>query len=166
MISETFTITPRAYLNRLTVDWLARHWLLLSLPFLVVLVWTMFDLRALYVALILIFLLYPMGLTLVWFNYALSPQSIKAVYTKRVAIADNKLTISYLPKNEDDTHLPSNEIICWDAISGYEMSSKQLIVRTGGRLDDCIIIPLEAMNEEFRATLTSKLEKLFPLDNL
>ena len=69
MTSETFALTPQSYLNRLAGDWLSRNWLLLSLPFLATLLWAMFDERAFYVALIMIFLLYPMGLTIVLVSY-------------------------------------------------------------------------------------------------
>ena len=166
MISEPFAIAPRTYLNKLAGEWLSRHWLLLAAPFVAVLVWTMFDIRALYVALILIFLLYPMGLTLVWFNYALSPQRIKTISHKRMSLSDDGVSISYLPKNEEETSPLRYECFTWQEISGYEITSKHIIIKTGRSLDDRIIIPFEAMDDEFRATLNSKLEKLFPSDNL
>lgn len=166
MISEPFALAPRTYLNKLAGEWLSRNWLLLSAPFVAVLIWTMFDIRAVYVALILIFLLYPMGLTLVWFNYALSPQSIKTISNKRMSISDEGVSITYLPKNEEKTSSLRGEFFSWQEISGYEISSKHIIIKTGDRLDNRIIIPFDAISDDFRATLNSILEKLFPSDNL
>ena len=170
MTSETFALTPQSYLNRLAGDWLSRNWLLLSLPFLATLLWAMFDERAFYVALIMIFLLYPMGLTIVLVNYGPSEQSVKTIWPKQMTLSDDKLSIFYLPKidNEDDSDvriLPC-ENYSWQDITGYETTSRFIILKTGRRLDDRIIIPFEAMSDEFKKTLFRKLENLFPQVNL
>ena len=87
-----------------------------------------------------------------------------------MTLSDDKLSIFYLPKidNEDDSDvriLPC-ENYSWQDITGYETTSRFIILKTGRRLDDRIIIPFEAMSDEFKKTLFRKLENLFPQVNL
>lgn len=161
MTSQPFAISSRSYINRLAFNWLANHWWLLVLPLVAVGLWIMFDIRALYVGLVIIFLLYPMSLTLVWFDYALSPQSIRAITSKQVTVTNDGLKIDYLPKNEDYKPLPSS-FIKWDDILSAELSSNALTLVLGKRLDDRLTLPCEVFSPEAWTFVNNKVADKLP----
>ena len=166
MTSEPFATPSRRYLNRLAAEWLARHWLMLALPIAAVLLWSAFDLRALYVLLIIIFLLYPMGLTLVWFNYAMSPGSIRAITPKRLTLLSSGVRITYPPKDIEADPRPvfPDEELAWESISDAELSSDSITLITGTRLDDRLDIPLAALGDNLRHELMNIIEIKFMSD--
>lgn len=160
MTSQPFAISSRNYINRLAFAWLANRWWLFASPLVAVFVWALFDIRAVYVGLVIIFLLYPMSLTLVWFDYALSPQSIRAITTKLVTVEPVGLRIDFLPKNEDCKPLPS-VFISWDEIRAAELSSDAMTLILGSRLDDRLILPADAFSQEaWRVINTNIADKL------
>lgn len=161
MTSQPFAIPSRNYINRLALNWLANHWWILATPLVGVCVWGLFDIRAVYVGLIIIFLIYPMSLTLVWFDYALSPQSIRAIMPKQVTVTNDGLRIDYLPKNDDCKPLPS-AFIPWEDIRAAELSSNALTLILGQRLDDRLTLPVEVFSAEAWTTITDKVADKLP----
>lgn len=165
MTSQPFAIQSKAYLNRLAVLWLSDRWMWLVLPVIAVIAWALFDIRAIYVGLILIFLLYPMALTLVWFDYALSPQSMRAVTPKRLTVSDRGLHFEFLPKSEDQQPLEPVSY-SWDDIISAEISSKSIFIVIGPRLDDRIEIPFDVLTERQSSLLTDRLADKMPSASL
>ena len=166
MTSKPFASSSRQYLHRLAAEWLSRHWLSLMLPLAAVLVWAAFDTRALYVLLIVIFLLYPMGLTLVWFNYALSPRSIRAITPKRLTLLDSGIQLSYPPKDIETDPRPAfrSEDFPWESISAAEVSATSITLVIGSSLDDRLNIPLNALDEDMQKELLKIIDRKFPAD--
>ncbi|MDE5566809.1 MAG: hypothetical protein K2J12_00055 [Muribaculaceae bacterium] len=166
MTSEPFATSSRQYLHQLAAEWLSRHWLSLTLPLAAVLVWAAFDTRALYVLLIVIFLLYPMGLTLVWFNYALSPRSLRAITPKRLTLLEAGIQLAYSPKDIETDPRPAfrSEDFPWESISAAEVSAASITLIIGPRLDDRLNIPLSALDEEMQKELLKIIDRKFPAD--
>lgn len=161
MTSQPFAISSRNYINRLALTWLANRWWLLAMPLVAVSVWALFDIRAIYVGLVIIFLLYPMSLTLVWFDYALSPQSIRAITTKQVTVKAEGLKLDFLPKHEDCKPLPS-VFISWDEIRAAELSSDALTLVLGQRLDDRLTLPCDAFSPGAWTLINTKIADKLP----
>ena len=95
MTSNPFKSIPQRYIHKLATEWVARHWLVLIAPITAAIIWAIMDVRAIYVVLILVFIVYPLAITFVWFNYALSPRSIKAITEKQVTVVDEGLKIGF-----------------------------------------------------------------------
>ena len=145
MTSKPFATTPRRYINSIAIKWISAHWLMAALPLAAAVVWSLFDVRAIYVALILLFLVYPMALTLVWFDYAFSPGSIRAITEKEVTVTSSGLSISFLPKNEGLPPLKS-QFIAWDDINSAEMTAKSVELILGKRLDERLVLPADCFS--------------------
>lgn len=165
MTSQPFAIPSKAYLNRLALLWLSDRWMWLVMPVIAIIAWALFDIRAIYVGLILIFLLYPMALTLVWFDYALSPQSIRAVTPKRLTVSDHGLRFEFLPKTEDQRPLDPVSYT-WDDIISAEISAKSVFIVIGPRLDDRIEIPFDVLTDRQSSLLTDRLADKMPSASL
>lgn len=163
MTSQPFAISSRQYLNSLAAEWLSRHWLLLAFPIAAVLFWAAFDIRALYVLLIVIFLLYPMGLTLVWFNYALSPRSIRAITPKCLSLNVSGIRLTYPPKDIEKDSRPAfpPEDIAFENISAAYSSSSSVTLIIGKRLDERLLIPFDALSDEMRTELLKIISQKF-----
>ena len=152
-------------MNSLAQEWLGRHWLLLMLPLAAVSVWALFDLRALYVLAIVIFLIYPMTMTVVWLSYALSPKSIRAIRLKTVTVLPDRIDVEYVESDDDSRPaLPSDSIDLADIVS-VEQSGTGLILITGPRLDDRLFLPADAFTtDDWNAVLAVFADRLQAVD--
>lgn len=95
MTTPVFTVSPSAYMRELAFVWLGRWWGVLALPLAAATVWSFYDLRAVYIGLIMIFMVYPMVMSLVWFGYAFSPAALRAIAPKHLVLTPEAITVEY-----------------------------------------------------------------------
>lgn len=145
--SDVFRCAPRDYMRSLAIAWLSVRWPWFAVPLLAAVVWSFFDLRAVYVCLIMIFIVYPMALSFVWFNYAFSEQSRRAVSPKTVTCSKQGLRIDYKPIAEGLSPLPA-QTLDWASVRSVETSSRGTTLVIGSRLDDRLSIPADAFDAE------------------
>lgn len=156
--SQVFKINPQTYFNRLGLEWLGRHWAIIVLPLVAVGLWGCFDSRALYVVLMLMFLVYPMCLTIVWFDYALSTSTAKTLATKQITFDAEGFSIEYLPSFEGDCrHLDSDRII-WKNLIDISASSQFVTIVLGPRIDERILIPLDSLDDEAKKYVFAEID--------
>lgn len=120
--------------------------------------WALYDLRAMYVCLIMIFLIFPLLMSFVWFNYAFSPSVLKGVATKEISITDSGLSVAFL--DDGVRRLMFEDIfIKREDILALEFKKTHVSVVYGQRLDQRLIIPDEVLAESFKAQLSELLPK-------
>lgn len=95
MKTPVFTISSSAYMRELAFVWLGKWWPVLVVPLAGAAIWSVYDLRAVYVGLIMIFMVYPMVMSFVWFGYAFSPAALRAVAPKCLIFRDDSITVEY-----------------------------------------------------------------------
>lgn len=161
MTSEIFSIPPRRYIRQLAVDWATRNWLILTLPAASALVWSIFDVRAVYVALILLFLVYPMTLTLVWFNYAFSPNCIRAITPKQATVSSEGISIEYQPTSDDRPPLKPC-FIDWRDVLSAEMTARTIDLVLGKGIDDKLRLPVDSFSENAWNTIIKHVSDKLP----
>lgn len=116
-------------------------------PLIAVAIWSAFDPRAIFVGVAVIFIIYPMAMTIVWFNYAMSPYSIRAISKKTVSVSEKGLTIEYIPLSDGHQPLPG-ETICWDAVLAAELTGDSLHLVLGHKMDQKMVLPAEAFSDQ------------------
>ncbi len=146
MTTETFSISPQTYMRELALAWLSRHWLIAVVPLAAVAIWAVYDLRAIYVGLILVFLVFPMAMSMVWFNYAFSPAALKAVAPKQLSFDDNGICVDYINAEERRIAFDPETISSRDILS-VEFRSKSVSVIYGRRIDCRLIIERSALSD-------------------
>lgn len=143
----TFRSEPRRYMRGLAWSWLAARWWIIVAPVAAVAVWACYDFRAVYVGLILLFIAFPMALTLVWFDYALSPATRRSVLTKRLMADEFGLTICY-PDDDGESAVRPDEFMPWDKFSDYTDNGKTFMLIYGSRLDEHLEIPIDVFDDD------------------
>lgn len=144
--SAIFRSEPQTYMRRMALLWLSRCWLFMLIPFIAVAVWSVYDVRALIVGLMMLFIVYPMALSVVWFNYSLSPQSRRAVAGKVLVFGDGGMDLTFLPAEEGAPALQPQHI-GWSDVVSVSRTARSVELRLGSRLDDFLEIPAEAFPE-------------------
>lgn len=157
--SAVFRSEPRIYMRRLALAWIGKKIIWFAVPIIAVVVWSCFDTRAVYVGLMMLFFVYPMAISLVWFNYSFSLQSRRAISPKRAHITDDGLWIEYLP-TEEYVNPMSGNLIGWHEIKAYEQHIDRTILIIGPRLDDRLEIPAVAFDRGQWDYLFGKLPEL------
>lgn len=165
MTSSPFACPPGRYMNSLAQAWLGRHWLILILPLAAIGVWTLFDRRALYVLAIVIFLVYPLTMTVVWLSFSLSPNSIRAIRQKTVTVTNSLIIVDYICNDDDHRPPLPTETIDTETILSVEQTSDGLVLRTGPRLDDRLQLPADAFTpDDWNNILTIFADRLPGID--
>lgn len=143
----TFRSEPRRYMRGLAWSWLAARWWIIAAPLAAVAVWACYDIRAVYVGLILLFIAFPMALTLVWFDYAFSPATRRSVMSKRLIADEKGVTIRY-PDDAEEKVVRPDEFMTWDKFINYADNGRSVILIFGTRLDERIEIPADAFETD------------------
>lgn len=161
MTSNPFKSIPQRYIHKLATEWVARHWLVLIAPITAAIIWAIMDVKAIYVVLILVFIVYPLAITFVWFNYALSPRSIKAITEKQVTVVDEGLKIDYLPAREDAPAIRS-DFIAWRDVLSAEFTPDSIDLILGSKLDDRINLPVDSFSDAAWSVIMKNVSSALP----
>lgn len=147
--TDVYTTTPTAYLKALARVWFGRYGVLLVMPVIALAVLgAALDLRLIIVDLTLVFVVTPMIMTLLYFNYMLAPEARRAILPHSAVVdSGNSLTIKY--HSDDDTRpAHADEVISWsDVIAVRRRGATTVFILRGPRLrlfliPDSVIKPL------------------------
>ncbi|MCX4288316.1 MAG: hypothetical protein OSJ46_02340 [Duncaniella sp.] len=120
IVTKPFTTTSGDYMKCLLALWLPRYgwWLPVMLALFAGIGISLGDVRYLIIALMIVFIVCPMVMSIFYIYYMLTPEARRAVLRKQVEIIENQqMTLTYLPADEDDNRrLPQPETIPWSEI--------------------------------------------------
>ncbi len=163
--TSPFTTSSGDYLAILMGLWLPRYGWVVALPLVVcAVIGATLDVRFLFIALMLLFIVVPMLMSFLYTYYMLTPEARRAVTRKVLEIDDGKtLRLVYLPpekpvmktpllgvdsdsmESEVDIVVPAPEVIKWETIKKVKYSSKFIIYILDTPRLQFILVPYEAM---------------------
>ena len=136
-LTEEFAIAPSATAASLASQWRRERWFLFAIPVVASAVAGFFDWRWLIVALIMVFIIWPMALFFVWISVALSPEAVRSSIPHTVGVDDEWMVITYAVREGYPT--PEPERISRADILRVEQGKKHVAVYVaGGRI---ILLP-------------------------
>lgn len=144
-VTDSFRITPTDYLRHSARQTISRLAVILIVPLLVCAVASVWDLRFAFIALILLFLVFPMVISYVYFTRLLTADARRAVWPKHLEFSERNKTVSVVYESADEENAaPSPDIFSANNIKGASISGKHLIFHLlGSELP--LIIPLSSM---------------------
>lgn len=92
----------------------------------------LWDIRFLFVALILLFVIIPPAIALIYFTRLLMPEAQFQLAWKRVAITpDHEISIEYLKPTDDDREpeITDRHTVAWDSITDIRMTAAHIVFR-------------------------------------
>ncbi len=142
--SDVFRISPVTYLRITAGDILPRLLWFIVIPILGLLIWSLWDVRMLLVALILMFLVIPFAVFHVYFSRLHTSDAQSAISPKRVSILPNQhINIVYNSIEEEKVPLQS-EFIEWSLIENIDVTSKWIVIYINGHKQP-LIIPISSL---------------------
>lgn len=143
-------VAPSAYLGTMARRMLVRRWWLFAVPLAVTAIGCFTDWRIAVIGLMLVFIVYPMIMSLVMLNYALHPSVIARARTASATFAGNTL----LPATTHPIYIaepaamlrPATLKIDGLPIRRVSVNRTQLLVETGDGIADFVIIPAKVIN--------------------
>lgn len=162
METAVYRIAPSAYAGHVIRMWLRDNWWIGALPASAsIIVGAAIDLRFLFVAVILVFLIAPLIMSTVYYYHALSPEASMSILPHRIIFGEKSLTIKYerepsdedAPSEETETPpeskvRPDDTIPLNDIKKASRHGSDILINLTGGKYR-ILVIPINAIPREF-----------------
>ncbi len=154
-----FTTTSGTYLATLISLWLPRHGWKVAVPLIAVAAACMIipDERLILVALMLLFIVIPMGMSFLYTYYMLTPEARRAILPKRITIDPGKsLHLHYISaedtedkdENGEDANkfpIPEDEIISWSGIKRVRYTSRGCVYILDTPRLQFILVPYEAI---------------------
>lgn len=164
-ITEVFRTEAGTYMRIVLGRWLRQNYWWLVVPTLLCLALAITVSAAfVFVALIVVFLLYPMSMMIVYFNYALSPEACAEVSAHRVEFTTDGLIIDYMSRPDVENERTEYEIvksveIPYHQVCSYVNTDTSLILftdRHGYRLH---YIPASSMTQECHEIARTMIER-------
>lgn len=156
-----FQPAASAYQRLALMQWVGRWWWLVALPVAASCVMAFIDIRFVFVALILVFLVVPFVVFNVHFYQLLSPELRCRLYRQRFVISyGTSITIEYeAPQKETDTETDAaeegcemvNESIDWNAVERIERNGAYWLIKltkASGHTPAFILAPCEAVDND------------------
>ncbi len=138
--------------------WLSKNWWWLALPIVVVSIMTIWCSVAGYVALMLIFLIYPTTLMLIYFNFILSPMIRCPLYRQVITISDGVIKRQFF-SDERFECVPSDNVVNIEQVDHFTLLQKTVLITLKTSRYDIIPIPLNAFDSECQNHIADMLEK-------
>lgn len=140
-ILENCKVTSGDYVKRLFSVYMARHWGWFVLPVLSLVGLSFANIKFIIVALMVIFIIIPMVLSLIYFNYALTEEARLSITEKELKVTDEGLCIKCLNEKEQEY------FYCWLEFYGCEIGEWGIELQHKGwyRL---FMIPATAFNDD------------------
>lgn len=152
MTTPSFTISASAYMREMASLWLGRLWPVPVALLVAVAVWSFYDLRAVYVGLIMIFLIYPMAMSFVWFHYAFSPAALQAVAPKHLMIGAECIKVEFDSNGEREPQYDAMALGAGD-IRSVEVGKKHYAIVYGTSPECRILIPTDVLDSDMKRAL-------------
>lgn len=145
---ENCSVTAGAYMRHLCYTFLADNWLWMVLPVAVcgVLAYWI-DVRFVIVALMVLFVVMPMILTLLYFYYGLSPEARWSIMEKTATLGNEDLTLQFTDERMK-THA-----IRWDDVSHIIEKEDVVMLMLKGRRYRCFMFPASVVNPDVAQAL-------------
>jgi len=155
VVTETCSVSAGDYLRELVSLWLPRNWWMIVLPPLPFVALCAFtgDLRWAMVALMVIFIVLPMLLSLLYFWHMLAPEVRLSLLPHTAEISREGIRILYSSVSEDYT--PKPDFIPASGVRATLFRPRFLVYRLRGRGLTVLLIPYTALPQGVsRAELT------------
>ena len=139
-----FKVESGVYLRLLSKMFFARNWWWFLLPLLVcgVCGCAMADVRWLIVALMVAFVMYPMLLALIYFNYALTAEARWNIMEKTAVICDEGIRLTFTHERMKP------HLITWGDISHVERNDRHIIFHLSTRKYTYFILPRDILPQQ------------------
>lgn len=146
MQTREFSIAPSAIAGMLAGRWLGRRWFYFALPVAVAMAASLTDVRWFVVALMLLFIVWPMALFFVWTGEALRPEAVRAAVPHRIVFEESGFVIEYTADADSGRVPPDSERYEWKAVRSIVFGKPYV------RLELCsgtfVAVPYDALTAE------------------
>lgn len=154
--TEHFTPGSGYFIRHAASCWVHRNWWwLFALP-IALAIGSAWLPVLIFVALMLVFLLYPGVTMIVWFHCMLSPFARAELYEQQVSLNKNGLSRHYFPDDKFSS-VPDNEHYSIAEIAHIEFHSKHLMFILKGKSYGYLAVPLAAIPEEHRDNIADRM---------
>ncbi len=167
--TQPFKTSSGTYISTIFKQWLSRYWWTIVLPELlcIILAFT-YNIAFAFVALMLLFIVYPIILSFIYFYYALTPRAVSSIFEKKITITQEGIHINYIAPDEKDDKIyktPNDETISWDEIKSANYSGCHCTLRLTDNKYSYVIIPFQSIEGiEDKRLFTDFLFNRFPIE--
>lgn len=144
MTTESYKLGAHSLAAYIMKQWIRRNWWIIAIPPAICIVLAaLVDIKFLFIALIMVFVMLPPAMITIYFYHALAPEARMTILSHRVEMNDDGLRISYDPP-ADDIPARDDDVIGWSRIKGVKTEMEQIAYRLDSGKYCMLIIPRSA----------------------
>ena len=148
MTIESCSISSSTYMRHLCAMFLADNWLWMAAPIAVCAILALWiDVRFIIVALMVLFIVLPMILSLLFFYYGLSPEARWSIMEKTTTLDQEGMTLTFT----DDRM--KKHAIRWDDVRCIIEKKDALLLMLTGKRYTCLMFPTSVINPDVAQAL-------------
>lgn len=140
-----FSVKPQRYVSYVMSKWMGRNWAWVALPALVSFALTAVSIAWLYVALMIVFLVYPTLMMFTYFKYALTPEATNVVYTQIITFTAMTVERHFIVDDRFKT-VPADQVVAGKDIKSVVLADKNIVLSFKDSAYAFWILPLEALD--------------------
>lgn len=141
---DSCKVSASDYMRQLCGLYFAHKWIFFVLPVLLCACLSVVNVNFFLVALMLLFVVIPMVLSLLYFNYALTPEVRWSVLDKSIDIDDNGLTLHF----DAESKIDHDVVIPWNDVTSLIVKKRFLLLGLKVRRYAFLAIPVDAIKKE------------------
>ena len=142
---ENCKVTSGDYVKRLFSAYMARHWVWFALPVLILIGLSIVNIKFIIVALMVLFIIIPMALSFIYFNYALTDEARLSITEKELKVTVEGLYIKILNDSGKEY------FYYWEEFYGCKIGEWGIALQHKGSYR-FLMIPATAFNDEKQRT--------------
>lgn len=145
---EACQVASGTYMRHLSVMFFTDSWLWMVAPVAVCAVFAIWiDVRFLIVALMVLFFVLPMILTLLYFYYGFSPEARWSIMEKAVTVDDKGMTLAFTDERM------KKHVIGWDDVRSIIEEKDAWLLMLKGKRYTCLMLPASVINPDVAQAL-------------
>ncbi len=152
--SNDFSLTPSAYLRQMSVRLFFSYWWLALIPAVVIAGGLLLDWRWAVVGLMLLFIIFPMVVTMTLLRYGMAPGMVARMLVTGAELTDDAL-ILYNVDGEEKLRIAASKV------RSASLHGSFLIIDFGRAPDAIVIIPREAFSDDQVAAIIDRFNQIF-----
>ncbi len=142
MIKFSCHVSAGEYARTVFSIFFAENWFWFLFPLIFFALLSVFDVRFLIVALMVLFIIIPMIGALLYINYLLTLETRWSIVEKELLVGDEGLTLRFAPGNMKDAHIE------WRQLKGMFSKGGLLVFPLRMRRYQYLVIPLKSIEEQ------------------
>jgi hypothetical protein len=152
IVTQSYKLSANTYMDHTMNLWLWRHWYLIIIPIVPLVMSPFYGVAWAYLAMIMLLMIYPTAMLIVYFTHALTFEARDSLYCQHLVITNDGIRQTFVA-DEQFEKVPHDVTYTLDHVKRLSVNRKLLVIDLNTPPCHHLSVPLEAITEDDIDTL-------------